>query len=138
MEWFINLAFGHFFGDYLFQTSKMALNKKKDWRMLLLHCVVYTVVVSVFMAFSSITLTPIHMCMVFVSHIMLDGTDWVERYLDFIGTRSWDHVLKTTGKYGSQEASVNDAITTAFGAIVYVVSDNTLHLFMMWLIFLLV
>lgn len=136
-EWFIWLLFGHLFGDYIFQNSWMALNKKKHLVPLIVHCFLYTFIVSLFVRLGTdIELGFLANSLIFLSHIVLDGTSLVEKWCDFYGIRSWDTHLPKIGK-GIQfdaQANVANAITTSFGAIVYVVIDNTLHLFMMFFI----
>lgn len=39
----IILIWLHFLGDFILQTNKMAINKSKDNKYLLLHCTVYTI-----------------------------------------------------------------------------------------------
>ena len=53
MNTFIAILFGHFVGDFLLQTKKMALNKANPgWAghgWCALHCLIYTVTVCVFL-----------------------------------------------------------------------------------------
>jgi len=142
--WFINMLFGHLFGDYIFQNNWMAQNKKSDSCPCLVHCSIYTVIIMLFMfpyiplvfTFDGIVDYLTISMLVFMSHWILDATHLVSRWMKFYGTRSFDDVL-TEGKHLHAPCTVANAISITFGAIVYVILDNTIHLFLMWCIFFL-
>ena len=134
-DWFIWLLFGHLFGDYMFQNAWMAFNKDKDYRPLVVHCVLYTIIVCLFLMLGAkLDLAWWHWVLIFLSHIVLDGTKFVKWWCNFYGIRSWDTYLPRTYEDidFAAPAKVSDTVTTSFGAIVSVVIDNTLHLFMMF------
>ena len=135
-EWFIWLLFGHLFGDYMFQSDWMALNKKSNNVALMLHCIIYTTIVCMFISLAEYELSTYQVIAIFASHILIDGTDIVDKWCDMYGVRTWYTYLPRVGKAISisEKATIENIITTSFGAIVYVVVDNTLHLFMMFLI----
>lgn len=134
---FILLLFGHLFGDYFFQSYEMALKKKSDFNLLLLHSIVYSVVVTIFtfipiyITFRSITACIVWIIVILLSHIILDGTNFIDNWLNIINSRSYqntnyyiDYVLKS---------NTEKQYAIAFTAIVQVVTDNTLHLTIMYL-----
>ena len=120
------LLLGHLVGDYLLQNDWMALNKKKKWLPLIIHCLIYSIVVCLFMIpyISSVGIWFLSLFYVFLSHVIFDGTEVVDNYAKLIGGRTW---AKTLAK--------NDEIYTIFTCFVKVVMDNTFHLLLMWLWF---
>lgn len=46
---FIFLVLGHFFGDFAFQTNKMAQKKKSSKQILSIHVLVYTLTIALFL-----------------------------------------------------------------------------------------
>lgn len=139
-EWFIWLLFGHLFGDYVFQNHWMALNKKKYPIVAMIHCLLYAFIVVVFLDIGGYEIVWYHMTLIYFSHLILDGTHLVEWWMKFYKIRSWDTRLKNgksqtvSNRTFKKSATVEDSINIAFGAFVYIVVDNTLHLFMMFLI----
>ncbi|MFD2445148.1 DUF3307 domain-containing protein [Bacillus sp. CGMCC 1.16607] len=75
------LILGHFIGDYLFQTSWMAMNKAKKWDALLVHSFVYTLCVSIvaWIGFGGLSIWAI--LLIFLSHIFLDRRTFVSWWL---------------------------------------------------------
>ena len=74
----------------------------------------------------------------FLSHWILDRYHTLDIWFKLIGTRSWDTYIPRTPEGDIDWKAKIDAQTAvgiAFGAIVYVVADNTIHLFLMFLIF---
>ena len=123
---FPRLLFGHLFGDYLFQNDWMALNKKEKLLPCLVHCLIYTLTICIFLP--KIFFNPILFIWVFQSHFVLDKYGFVERYLESIRGRTWS---KAIDEY--KGGSVSDTAYISFTAIVQTVVDNTLHLFLMWI-----
>lgn len=133
-SWLVWLLFGHLFGDYFLQNSWMAFNKKdpdKIWPCIA-HCSIYTVVVYTFIRIGAGIALPIDIVFwIFVSHWVFDRYRIVEWWLKVYGVRSWDTYI---GNDPSAHSTITQIVHTSFGAIVYVVIDNTLHLFCMFLI----
>lgn len=72
MNLFTYLLLGHLVGDYLLQTSWMAMNKASRWLPLLTHCLIYTLSLIVAMIVGGV---PIHsgvVLLIFFSHVFLD------------------------------------------------------------------
>lgn len=87
MNLFEVLFLAHLVGDYLFQTSWMAMNKAKHWGALLVHSAVYTLVLyiaaNLIWAKQPLTLSAI--ALIFISHVVLDRRTfvawWVRRIM---------------------------------------------------------
>lgn len=112
---------GHFIGDYLLQNKAMMLNKsKKGFRGALwctLHCAIYTAVVCLFLW----TANPWIILAVFLSHWPIDRWSLAIKWMQLIKSRDPNET------YFSKETD------SAFYAIVYVVTDNTMHILLIWL-----
>jgi len=127
--WF-RLLLGHCVGDYLLQNDWMSLNKKKRWLPLFVHCTLYTIAVCAFlwddlMTYGVLTKAII---VIFGSHIIFDGTKIIDKWLAFIGSRSWDKVAihdRDTWHWQGQMYGM-------YTAIVQTVADNTAHLVLMY------
>jgi hypothetical protein len=131
---------GHFIGDYLLQPVPMAIGKSKPgWEgagICTLHCLVYSLVVT---CMATGTANPSVFGMVFLSHFPIDRWNLGQKWLDLIGGRN----VKTDWRKARVEAhgySLDDlhlpVVTMAFAAIVYTVTDNTLHILLMYIGFL--
>lgn len=143
---FINLLFGHLFGDFIFQNKWMALGKSdKNFSgnlRCLVHCLIYTVCIILFTQKFNLYWT----LLVFISHWPIDRYSLADKWLNFIGGRS----LKDYYEYGHhgllytninrgvclEETHYNDCnhwvLRGSFSALVYCVVDNTMHLSIMW------
>lgn len=111
----MGIILGHMIGDYLLQSDWMAINKKnKGFKGLIaciIHCIIWTI--SVYTLGFLNTHSLIIFLMLFVSHFILDRTSFVKWYCN--KTRIMPN--------------------PAFWKIILV--DNTLHLTMVYLIYLL-
>lgn len=146
MDWFIWLLFGHLFGDYVFQNNWMALNKKVNKIACVLHCSVYTITVMLFLVIGAgLSASLLTVFLIFSSHYILDSTSLVEKWMRFYKIRSWSTYVpiskdktKHSGidinKCREESFNIEESLVTVFGAFIYVVIDNTLHLFAMFLI----
>ncbi|AXH99994.1 DUF3307 domain-containing protein [Sporosarcina sp. PTS2304] len=72
MDLFTYLLLGHLVGDFLFQSSWMAMNKAKQWIPLLIHCIIYTATVSIAILIGGFSLSPFAVGILFFSHVILD------------------------------------------------------------------
>ncbi|OES43472.1 DUF3307 domain-containing protein [Domibacillus iocasae] len=86
MEPFSFLLLAHLVGDYLFQTSWMAQYKASRWRPLLTHCLVYTLIVSLFAQLTFGGLSPLAVAFVFITHIIIDRRIFVAWWVRTIMT----------------------------------------------------
>jgi len=129
------VIFGHILGDYFFQPKKMAINKTSDWMTCFEHCNIYTALMlgSVFLSSGSVGLTPaltgggipllLAGFIIFSSHFLIDYYSLGQKWLNLIkGRNLLNDIMEHEGMPEVQ------AIFAAFGAIVYVVVDNTLHI----------
>lgn len=72
MNLFAYLLLGHLVGDYLLQTSWMAMNKANKWVPLLTHCFVYTLSVCLAIFIAGLSLPIAVVLIIFISHVFLD------------------------------------------------------------------
>ena len=135
------LLLGHLAGDYLLQNEWMALNKSKNtrkgWLAAFVHCILYTLAVCLFMQ----DFQPIWIAVVFLSHFPIDKFSLAEHYLHFIkGKGMKDYVKKDDITDVDIESGVEfksvlnryDALEGGFTSLVYSVTDNAMHLILMW------
>jgi hypothetical protein len=92
MTVFSYLLIGHLIGDFLFQTSWMAMFKATKWIPLVIHCFVYTISVTavVFLGYGLLPIGAI--LLLFISHMFLDRRTfvswWVKHIMKAKGTES--------------------------------------------------
>ena len=135
------LLLGHLAGDYLLQNEWMALNKSKNtrkgWLAATVHCILYTLAVCLFMQ----NFQPIWIAVVFLTHFPIDKFSLAEHYLHFIkgkGLRDYvkkDDITDVDIESGVEFKSVlnrYDALEGGFTSLVYSVTDNAMHLILMW------
>jgi hypothetical protein len=136
------LLLGHLVGDYLLQNEWMAMNKSKNtwegWLACTIHCILYSFAVCLLMW----NFDPIWFVAVFLSHFPIDKFRLAEHYMHYIkGKGMRDYVLKDTEyfeiKYGAKPTKnlpLNryDVLEGGFTSLVYSVTDNTMHLLLMW------
>jgi hypothetical protein len=117
------LVLGHLAGDYLLQNDWMAKNKSGNdltgWLAAFIHCIIYTLTVCLFMWNFQL----IWIAAVFCSHFFIDKFAFGTWYLKHIKGMEMDDYLAYY-KYGELHAG--------FTAVVYTVTDNTIHLILMW------
>lgn len=63
----------HLFADYWLQNDFMALNKKHNFLIALLHSFIYTI------PFLLLTRSPLALFVIFISHTIIDGTNIVNK-----------------------------------------------------------
>ncbi len=123
---FARIVLGHLTGDYLLQNRYMAIHKTDStdqgaW-ICVLHCLIYTASVCLFLW----TINPLIVALVFLSHWPIDRTAFAYIWLKFIGGR--DIMVEFISKDQYRE------IALPFACFVYAVTDNTMHLILLWLI----
>ena len=116
------MLLGHLVGDYLLQTEWMAQNKMnndwKGWFAAFIHCFIYSIAVCLIMW----NWDPIWFVAVFFSHFFIDKFGLGYYYLKHIkglDTRSYRM------EYLSE-------LRAGFNAVIYTVTDNTMHIVLMW------
>lgn len=119
------LLLGHLVGDYLLQNEWMAQNKSNNdftgWFSAIVHCVIYTLAVCLIMW----NFDPLWMGAVFVSHFFIDKFAfgyWYLKHIKGLDTYSYKMVYLSELRAG-------------FNAVIYTVTDNTMHLLLMWLFY---
>lgn len=77
MSPFDSLLVAHLIGDYLFQTSWMAMNKAKKWDALFVHCLVYTLTIWIvaWLTFGGLSVWGI--LFIFLTHLFLDRRTFI-------------------------------------------------------------
>lgn len=110
----VQAFFGHVVGDFFFQSAIMADNKyvpgKKGMLWCSVHVLVYTLSLAIFLG----DFSPLFLLGVYVPHWIIDRWSLAYQWMKLIG-RS-DLIVSTDPKKAS------------FGAIIYVVIDQTIHL----------
>lgn len=134
------MLLGHLVGDYLLQNEWMAMNKSKNtrigWLAASIHCIIYTLAICLFMQ----NFDPIWMVVVFLSHFPIDKFALAEKYMHYIKGKGMKDYVKKDGwmdglvyiKTAKKELNSYDVLEGGFTAIVYTVTDNALHLILMW------
>jgi hypothetical protein len=128
------MLLGHLTGDYLLQNQFMALNKSKNtfngWFAAIVHCILYTFAVCLFMW----NFQPIWIFVVFCSHFFIDKFGFAEIYMKYVkgnGLRDYINEANRNSNYQNNDVG-QDMITGGFKAVVYTLTDNTMHLILMW------
>ena len=128
------LLLGHLAGDYLLQNEWMALNKSKNtkigWIAAFVHCIIYTLAVCLFMW----NFDWYWMLIVFFSQFPIDKFSLAEKYLHYIKGKSLkDYVGRRKYKYKLEDKTNRfQVLEGAFTAVIYTITDNTMHLILMW------
>ena len=132
------LLLGHLVGDYLLQNEWMAMNKSKNnmegLKAAVAHCLLYTLAVCVFMWNFDLA----WICVVWLSHFPIDKFALAEKYMHYIkGKGMKDYVakdnMKSTEKTWEKPAlNRYDMLEGGFTSFVYALTDNTMHLLLMW------
>jgi hypothetical protein len=130
------LLLGHLAGDYLLQNEWMALNKSKNtrigWLAASIHCILYTLAVCLFMW----NFDWFWMVAVFLSHFPIDKFGLAEKYMKYVkGSSLRDYIDSVNHTYTKTWMDNGDGermLTGGFRAVVYAITDNTMHLILMW------
>lgn len=130
------MLLGHLTGDYLLQNEWMAMNKSKNhivgWTAAIVHCWIYTFAVCLFMWKFDL----IWIVVVFWSHFFIDKFALGEKYMKYIkGSGLKDYINMVDHRYTKAWIDSSDGqrmLTGGFRAFVYAVTDNTMHLILMW------
>ena len=127
------MLLGHLVGDYLLQNEWMAMTKGKytleGWIAALVHCLIYTAAVCLFMWNFHL----IWIVAVFLSHFPIDKFVLGEKYMHYLkGKGMKDYVFKDTIRWG-KSLTRYDVLEGGFTSVVYTVTDNTMHLLLMWI-----
>lgn len=107
------LIIGHILGDFFFQTKKMANMKNRQGWSGVLWCSIHILVYTAILALSTGNFSPLFLLGVAVPHWVIDRWSFAYQWMRIVGR---SELLKSANP---QDAS--------FGAIIYVVLDQTLH-----------
>ena len=133
------LILGHCWGDYLTQNAWMAFNKKRKcvtgFIACSVHCLIYTFYIMLALILSeTLYTTDLNFLYIFIlmffSHYVIDRYSIIENWLKYLRARSWDTHIDLKSDY----LTTKESMFLSFGAIVYVVADNTIHLTLMYFI----
>lgn len=121
VEIIVKILFAHFAADYLFQTRAGAINKSVKGMggliSCLLHCAIYVASFCLFFQRAN----ALFVLVIFCSHFFIDRYSLAYHWLRL--TRGRDIL------------NPSDNRDLAFGCIVYVVTDNLMHLMMIYYAF---
>lgn len=107
----IKALFGHLIGDFFFQTQTMAENKSSLGLKGVLWCSIHVVVYTCFVALFVGNYSPLFLIGVSLPHWIVDRYSIAYMWMKCIGR---DHLVSKHEQ-------------TPFGAIIYVVIDQTIH-----------
>jgi hypothetical protein len=129
------LLLGHLVGDYLLQNEWMAINKSKNtwigWIAATSHCLLYTWAVCLIMW----NFDWYWWVAVFLSHFPIDKFGLAEKYMKLKGSslRAYiDDTNNSTSRFYVDTSNGQKMLTGGFRAVVYAVTDNTMHILLMW------
>lgn len=121
---FAKLVLGHLLGDYILQSKYMAIMKSgksiKGFLMCIFHCLIYAISICLFLWKFSLLM----FSFVFLSHFFIDRWSLGEKWLKLIKGRNILSAYASKDQYHE--------IDLIFSCIVYTVTDNALHLIIMW------
>lgn len=127
------MLLGHLTGDYLLQNQWMALNKSTNtrtgWLAAIIHCLLYTFAVCLFMWNFHL----IWIVLVFCSHFFIDKFGFGEIYMKYIKGNGLRDYIDDVNSHKHFHNTGQEIITGGFKAVVYTLTDNTMHLILMWL-----
>jgi hypothetical protein len=130
MDFFARLILGHLVGDYVFQNSWMAMNKSGSSFKCFIHCLIYTA--SVCLCTFDFRISWI--VLVFLSHYFIDRYSLADKWLYFFKSRSLKDFLANGKK--NIPTGVDEfnywALRSGFTTFVYIATDNTFHLILMY------
>jgi len=107
---FSSAILGHLVGDYLFQNDWLAINKKTNSWVCLLHCLIWTICVCLFAQIGSW----VAFVVLLVSHFLQDRTSIVSFYMKTVGQKQF--------------------LTGPCAPWSVIVVDNVFHLLVIWFV----
>lgn len=130
------MLLGHLVGDYLLQTNEMALNKAKStwfgWYNAFIHCLIYTYAVCLLMN----NFDWYWVLAVFFSHFPIDKFSLADYYMHYIKGSGLKDYLRSKPNKGVKLRE--ETLNGGFNAYVYALTDNTLHLLIMYFAYMLI
>lgn len=131
------MLLGHLVGDYLLQTNFLALNKAKytltGWIAALVHCIIYTAAVCAIMGIFDWK----WQLVVFLTHFPIDKFSLGELYMDKVkgyGLKKFINDVNNAEPHKYINSTLgNNMLLGGFTAVVYAITDNTMHLLLMYI-----
>lgn len=122
----------HCFSDYWLQNDYMATNKKKDFRIALLHAVIYTI------PFLLLTKSLLALLTICITHAIIDGTNIVNKLNQLKNLDFNKQYVKDNSIAGNNESvlSISDGYTDRplfIRVWLIILQDNILHLIINYL-----
>ena len=114
------IVFGHWMADYLLQPKKMAVEKAGNWKVCLLHCLIYALSVGGWYALVDPKKMVLVAFLAFASHFPIDYWSLASEWLKLIKGRNVMDAFKKENP-------------DPFAAFVYAVVDNGMHLALLYL-----
>lgn len=127
------MVLGHLTGDYLLQHNFMAVNKVRNdvigYMACLVHCLVYSICVTMMVGLApsiqmDLQTFVLFSLMAFVTHFPIDKWSLGKLWLKVLGKKDMPLALTNPPGYDT-------FLHRFFYWFVYIVVDNTLHLFLM-------
>jgi hypothetical protein len=124
----------HIFGDYWIQSDWMALNKNKQTLPCLIHCAYYTA------PFMLLTNSGFCLCLIFLTHFVEDRWSlvkyiiWLKNHINPTFSYPPFDKCRVTGYYDSWDESNQDCRPNWITTWLYIITDNSYHLFCNFLI----
>lgn len=109
----IKVLFGHFVGDFFFQSKMMSDTKYRSGWKGIFWCSVHVLIYTLFIAMFVGNFSPIFLLGVFIPHWLIDKWSLAHKWMTLMGR--------------GDLISSPDPRRASFGAIIYVVIDQTLH-----------
>ena len=120
----------HIAGDYIFQNNWMALNKTKDSTSLLVHCTIYTTIMTTAFAcyynLSHLQTIGVYV-VVFTSHHILDMFSVADKWLSLIRGRSFRSLMEMKENICDRNSPKAVSLYAGFTAVVYCLVDFFFH-----------
>lgn len=140
-DFLFRMLLGHLIGDYWLQKMWMALNKRDSFDAVLSHCFIYTFCIILFLYLELSKLGVIKNIiitfLIFFSHWIFDGTELLERILNFFEARTYkrtEEYIDSLNEY-SEMFEIRKHYARVYNGLTHAIADNTGHLLLMYIIF---
>ena len=125
---YFRLLMGHLVGDYLLasqtmQTKKGQQNTLSGWGWCMLHCLLYTLALAVCLGKWS----AVDLLLIFNTHFWIDKFSLADKWARLTGGRTFEAAA-------NEPDEAKRPFSIAFACLVYAVSDNTMHLLLLWFV----
>lgn len=121
---FFGALAGHLLGEFFFQTKTMEIRKKEKGRYGLILCTIHSLIYTFLICLLTWQLAPWFALSIFTTHWVIDRFYLSESWLKLIRGRTFESVYSSAYSYRE--------IDLAFTAPIYLIVDNSMHLFCLW------